>query len=57
MALDEPKEKDVVEAVEDINILIGDDMQGAFKEINIDYGSGFLKKGFQITSDHGGGSC
>jgi hypothetical protein len=57
MALEEPKEDDTIETVKDINFIFAQDMKDNFSTINVEYGSGFLRKGFTITSDRGGGSC
>lgn len=57
MALEEPKESDMVQEVEDLKFIFAQDMQEHFSKINIDYGSGFFRKGFTITSNRGGGAC
>lgn len=51
LALEEPKEEDIVEKVGDINFVLSPDMGGNFTCINIDYGSGFLSRGFTITGN------
>lgn len=57
MALEEPTDSDLVQEVEDLKFIFAQDMQDNFSKINIDYGSGFFRRGFTITSNRGGGAC
>ncbi|HHT51310.1 MAG TPA: hypothetical protein GXZ78_07610 [Eubacteriaceae bacterium] len=57
MALEEPKDDDLIETSGDINFIFSQDMVENFTAINIDYGSSFFRKGFTITSNRSGGFC
>lgn len=57
LALEEPQENDLVQEVGDLKFVFAEDMQQLFTKINIDYGQGFFRRGFTITSNRGGGVC
>ena len=53
LVLEEPKEDDIIEKSGDINFIFAPEMQDNFTSIHIDYGSGFLSRGFSINGSRG----
>jgi len=43
------EEKDVVEKIDDIEILVEKDLLDHFGNLNIDYSKGWFNKGFTVT--------
>ena len=57
IALDELKDGDQQIKVDDFNFLIGDELTDTYGKFTLDYSDDWLKRGFNITPDVGGGSC
>jgi len=41
-------EKDKIYNVEDMDIIVSEDLEGAIKGVKIDYSNGLFKKGFEV---------
>lgn len=57
IALDELKDGDEEIKIDDFNFLVGDDLRDSYGKFTLDYSDNWLKRGFNITPDVGGGSC
>jgi len=55
--LDKQKENDYTQAYGDIKIVVENDLINQFNGFILDYANSWLRKGFMVTSLHGGSSC
>lgn len=57
MALDESKEGDTKIASEGFDFLVEEGLDEIYGQFTVDYSDSWLRKGFVVIPDIGGGSC
>lgn len=57
LALEEPKEGDIKVLVENYEFAVEEGLEDVYGKFTVDYSDSWLRKGFVITPDRGGGSC
>lgn len=57
MALEEPTDSDSKYKVDGFDFIIEEGFDQVYGKFTIGYSNSFLRKGFTVTPDRGGGSC
>ena len=57
LALDESKDGDIQITSEGFDFLVEEGLDGIYGEFTVDYSDSWLRKGFVVIPDVGGGSC
>lgn len=57
MALEEPKDDDLVVSTDGFKFIMEQDFQELYNKFTIDYSSGLLRRGFTVVPDRGGSTC
>lgn len=57
IVLDEQLEGDHLEELDGIKFVVNEDILNQFGSFNVDYVANFFRKGFVVSTAHGGSSC
>ena len=57
MALEEPADSDIKYTVDGFNFIMEEGYEQVYGKFTIGYSQNFLRKGFTVTPDRGGGNC